>query len=40
MLSHCLLGFSVGAGVFVKGLSQISSFVSSGAILTSGTKVN
>ena len=34
MLSRCFLDCSVGVGVFVTGLSQISSFFSHHIILT------
>ena len=33
ILSRCFLNFSVGVGVFVKGLSQISSFFSHNFVL-------
>ena len=34
MLSRCFLDYSVGVGVFVTGLSQISSFFSSNTVYT------
>ena len=36
MLSHCFFGFSVDVGIFVRGLSQISSFFSL-VVLSSST---
>ena len=41
MLSRCFLDYSVGVGVFVTGLSQISSFFSiSGSVNSCGGKSN
>ena len=40
MLSRCLLDCSVGVGVFVTGLSQISSFFSSETTERNSTKLD